>query len=435
MSIYDKKYQIFVSSTYSDLIEARNEVIKVILSIYQIPIGMEMFSADNDEQWAIIESTIKTSDYYLLVIGHRYGSLTKEDISYTEKEFNYAKSLGIPVLSFVKNRNIATTPQERDNDPNKTQLLDAFLKKVLDNSMCDFWSNESELGQKTAIALTKLFFKTPRIGWVRASNVNPIETTEELTKLSHENRELREELLRLKTKNSNEMPKIEVKINDSALSLEYKNPRFIEFLPVSKDQFTVDQLTQISDEEISYFNQELEIKSKEIEKYKNDFARYENIKNNNSEIFIEISNVGQIKATDIFVDITFPTEILLGEKSDMLAQKPIKPKIPESPRTKVLKLSLFDNNRWQELSYNEDILALRSLTPLRLPNMHRDFFVDDKTNTLKIRLDKLIHTRTRTIKDDIMIAPLKKGTFEIILNIMCNEYSNSETIKVPIVIK
>jgi hypothetical protein len=194
-------------------------------------------------------------------------------------------------------------------------------------------------------------------------------------------------------------------------------------------------LTQISDEEISYFNQELEIKSKEIEKYKNDFARYENIKNNNSEIFIEISNVGQIKATDIFVDITFPTEILLGEKSDMLAQKPIKPKIPESPRTKVLKLSLFDNNRWQELSYNEDILALRSLTPLRLPNMHRDFFVDDKTNTLKIRLDKLIHTRTRTIKDDIMIAPLKKGTFEIILNIMCNEYSNSETIKVPIVIK
>ena len=174
MNIYDKKYQIFVSSTYTDLIKAREEVIKVILSLYQIPIGMEMFSADNDEQWSIIKSTIDNSDYYLLIIGHRYGSVTREDISYTEKEFDYAKQNNIPVIAFVRDRNHPTKPNERDSDPVKTKKLESFVEKVLANSMCDFWQHENELGQKVAIALTKIFFKTPRTGWIRSDKSTSI---------------------------------------------------------------------------------------------------------------------------------------------------------------------------------------------------------------------------------------------------------------------
>lgn len=78
MNIYDLKYQIFISSTYKDLVDTREEVIRVILSLFQIPIGMEMFNADNEEQWVTIQGTIDKSDYYVLIIGHRYGSLTKE---------------------------------------------------------------------------------------------------------------------------------------------------------------------------------------------------------------------------------------------------------------------------------------------------------------------------------------------------------------------
>ena len=38
----DIKYQIFISSTYTDLKEARERITKAILSSYHIPIGMEM---------------------------------------------------------------------------------------------------------------------------------------------------------------------------------------------------------------------------------------------------------------------------------------------------------------------------------------------------------------------------------------------------------
>jgi hypothetical protein len=44
------KYQIFVSSTYEDLRDERNEVIKACLNMGHIPVGMEMFNAADEEQ-------------------------------------------------------------------------------------------------------------------------------------------------------------------------------------------------------------------------------------------------------------------------------------------------------------------------------------------------------------------------------------------------
>ena len=98
----EKKYQIFVSSTYEDLTEERSIVMETILKLEQIPIGMEMFNAGDEEQWEIIKRTIDNSDYYLVIIGDRYGSTTDKGLSYTEKEYNYAVESGKPVLTFIK---------------------------------------------------------------------------------------------------------------------------------------------------------------------------------------------------------------------------------------------------------------------------------------------------------------------------------------------
>lgn len=44
------RYQVFVSSTYSDLKEERSKVIKGIMDLDCIPAGMEMFPAIDEEQ-------------------------------------------------------------------------------------------------------------------------------------------------------------------------------------------------------------------------------------------------------------------------------------------------------------------------------------------------------------------------------------------------
>ncbi|MBB6052533.1 DUF4062 domain-containing protein [Armatimonas rosea] len=191
----DKKYQIFVSSTYVDLIEERQQVMRAILEMGHIPVGMEQFSAADEEQWKIIQRQIDQSDYYVVLIAHRYGStIPGSGISYTEKEYDYALEKNIPTLGFVIDSSVKDWPHERyDDDLKKQKALEKFKKKVK-NKPCGFWKSSNELHGMIAIALGKSFNTQPRIGWVRAdSGVGP-EVAEEIARLSKENHDMSESL-------------------------------------------------------------------------------------------------------------------------------------------------------------------------------------------------------------------------------------------------
>ena len=115
-----KKYQIFISSTYTDLIDERKLIIDALLKMDFIPAGMEMFVASDTEQFKVITKVIDLCDYYLLIIGKRYGSINEEtQISYTEMEYNYALSKGIPILVFTLNDNVPVSSDKEENDPIK----------------------------------------------------------------------------------------------------------------------------------------------------------------------------------------------------------------------------------------------------------------------------------------------------------------------------
>lgn len=73
-----KRYQVFVSSTYEDLKEERNKVIQALLRIDCIPIGMENFNAADEDQFTVIQELIESCDYYVLILGGRYGSIEEK---------------------------------------------------------------------------------------------------------------------------------------------------------------------------------------------------------------------------------------------------------------------------------------------------------------------------------------------------------------------
>ena len=79
-----RKFSIFISSTYEDLKKERQALIGVALENNFIPVGMEQFHAAPTSQWNVITKMIDESDFYLLVVGGRYGSIDEETgISYT----------------------------------------------------------------------------------------------------------------------------------------------------------------------------------------------------------------------------------------------------------------------------------------------------------------------------------------------------------------
>ena len=88
----DKRYQVFLSSTYTDLKEERQKLIHALMEMDCIPAGMELFPAADEEQFEFIKRIIDDCDYYIVIVGGRYGSLAGGGISYTEKEYEYAKS-------------------------------------------------------------------------------------------------------------------------------------------------------------------------------------------------------------------------------------------------------------------------------------------------------------------------------------------------------
>ena len=98
----DKKYQVFVSSTYQDMVEERKVVTQALLKLDCIPVGMELFPAADESQWEYIRKVIDESDYYVVLIRGRYGSLSAHGKSYTEEEYLYAiENDENPVLAFL----------------------------------------------------------------------------------------------------------------------------------------------------------------------------------------------------------------------------------------------------------------------------------------------------------------------------------------------
>lgn len=105
----NKKLQVFVSSTYTDLIEERQAAVEAILDAGHIPAGMELFKAGNESQLKTIYKWIDESDVYMLILGGRYGSIEpKSGKSYTQLEYEYALNKNIPVFTVVLSESFLT---------------------------------------------------------------------------------------------------------------------------------------------------------------------------------------------------------------------------------------------------------------------------------------------------------------------------------------
>ncbi len=190
------KYQIFISSTYEDLKEERERVIKAILEMGHIPVGMEMFSAGVESQWNIIKRRIEESDYYLVVVANRYGSTDDDRVSYTEREYDYAIGQNVPAIGFLLDDTAPWPTIRNDSDSTTKKRLEDFKVK-LKKRLVKFWKTKEDLAASIVLALTPLMTEQPRPGWVRGSEVPSAAALNELSRLSLENSELREQLAKL----------------------------------------------------------------------------------------------------------------------------------------------------------------------------------------------------------------------------------------------
>lgn len=177
----NRKFQVFISSTYVDLVDERQRAVEAVLAAGHIPAGMELFSAGDNSQKEVIKKWIMDSDIYMLILGGRYGSIDEDSgLSYTNWEYNYAVELGKPIISFVLsddyiNRQITEGILDiNDIDLSNPKYIN--FKKEIMNRMIKFISKKEEIKGEVLLSLIELKGNyTNLVGWIKADDIRSTE--------------------------------------------------------------------------------------------------------------------------------------------------------------------------------------------------------------------------------------------------------------------
>jgi hypothetical protein len=192
----EKRYQVFVSSTYQDLQEERQEVMQALLELDCIPAGMELFPAANQDQWTLIKKVIDDCDYYILISAGRYGSIGPDGTGYTEMEYRYALETGKPIIAFLhRNPDQILAKNLEPTDDGKAKL--ATFRDLVRAKMVRFWDSPADLGSQVSRSLVKLIKSEPAVGWVKADSLPSEDATRELLRLRKRVDELEADLQRV----------------------------------------------------------------------------------------------------------------------------------------------------------------------------------------------------------------------------------------------
>lgn len=196
----EKRYQVFISSTFQDLQEERKEVMQALLKLNCMPAGMELFPAANEEQLKMIKKVIDECDYYVLIIAGRYGSIDeKTGKSYTQLEYEYALEIEKPIIAFVHKDPGRIPIQYCENNEEKRKKLEEF-KEIVQNKLVNYWVDSKELNNAVILSMINLIRDYPAIGWVKATNIFDDEKMQDMIRIQKENSELQKENLELKQK-------------------------------------------------------------------------------------------------------------------------------------------------------------------------------------------------------------------------------------------
>lgn len=302
----EKKYQIFISSTFKDLKNARLKVRDAILSMYHFPVGMEMFGALDEDQWEVIKRDIDASDYYVLIIGKMFGSEAPgEGISYTQKEYRYAVEQGIPVLAFLMkdDADVPKTYQETEKD--RIEKLKAFRKEVETGRTVSYWSNPDELAGQVISSLMRQIYRKQRPGWIRASEFDIEKSHAELLELTEKVRELEAENADLrKITGEKREPKLKVELFQP-VRFEIADPEPVpDYLRKAAYEGKTYKLSGISGEhEATELAADYEIRSYIMAGF--------------TWLDFVVKNEGTCKASDVTVEIEAPDGLMFFETIDL----------------------------------------------------------------------------------------------------------------------
>jgi len=177
----EKRYEIFISSTFRDLIEERQIIKNIIIQQDNFPSGMEWFVGGRPP-WHHIEKAIKSCDYYILMVGGFYGSINPKSeprgLSFTECEYRLAQELGKEILLLILSDEAfeKLPPEKREGTKDKINKLKEFRDRIMREHTVIQWNNPDDLKTRVSERIS-IWLKQNQVkdgGWIRFRELNKI---------------------------------------------------------------------------------------------------------------------------------------------------------------------------------------------------------------------------------------------------------------------
>ena len=143
--------KIYISSTFSDLKECREEACRALRKLGHEVIAMEDYTASDQRPLDKCLADVAASDVYVGIFAWRYGfTPPNQSKSITELEFREAVKQGKKCLLFLLGESAPWPRNLIDREPEKIETLREELKQ---NYLVEFFSNKDDLASHVGIAV------------------------------------------------------------------------------------------------------------------------------------------------------------------------------------------------------------------------------------------------------------------------------------------
>ncbi|MCB0528583.1 MAG: DUF4062 domain-containing protein [Saprospiraceae bacterium] len=149
--------KVFISSTYIDLIEHRQEVYNLITQKLGLTsVAMEDFGAMSEEPVMACLDKVQECDLFIGFYAKRYGFIPEdsEGLSITEMEYDKARQEGKLILCFWLDR-LHDWPAEKAQEE-YVDHLDRFKDKIQKNHVIETFGSPENLAYKISIAIARI---------------------------------------------------------------------------------------------------------------------------------------------------------------------------------------------------------------------------------------------------------------------------------------
>lgn len=167
-------FTAFVSSTFTDLQDERQRLVRLLLGQQCVPFGMEFFPSTGRSQWPIIEESIEAADFCVFVVAGRYGTLSDEGgISWTHREFREAARRGKPLIGILHAAPGDLPVNKSESTDEGRAALASFREEIEAHTVCRYYRDDTDLVEALSVCIGALRDEGRIEGWVPAGR-NPV---------------------------------------------------------------------------------------------------------------------------------------------------------------------------------------------------------------------------------------------------------------------